>query len=50
MVMHERRDSQAKYVVFTLPMSEVLWPKSLICIVGMNLADKVMPSHGGIGL
>ena len=50
MVMHERRDSRAKYVVFTLPMSEVLRLKSSIGIVGMNPANKITPSHGGIGL
>ena len=49
-IIRERQDLRAKYLVFTLLMSEVLRPKSSICIVGMNLARKVTPSHGGIGL
>jgi len=48
--MRERRDFQVKYVFFTLPMSEVLRPKSSNLFVGINLASKVTPSHGGIVL
>lgn len=48
--MRERQDFHTKYLVFTLPMSEVLRPKSSNLFVGMNLADKVTPSYGGIGL
>ena len=48
--MRERQDFRAKYVVYTLPISGALCPKSSIYIVGMDLANKVTPSHGGIGL
>ena len=48
--MRERQDLHAKYVVFTLPMSEVLRLKSSNLFVGMNLANKVTLSHDGIGL
>ena len=49
-VMHERRGFRAKYVLFTLSMSGVLRPKSSNLIVGIDFANKVTPSHGGIGL
>ena len=39
-----------KIVFCTLPLSEVLRPKSSNLFFGMNLANKVSPSHGGIGL
>ena len=37
----EKLDFHAKYVVSPSPMSEGLRPKSSICIVGMNLANKL---------
>ena len=49
-IIRERDDFHEKYVVFTLPRSEVLRLKSSNLFVGMNLANKVTPSHDGIGL
>ena len=49
-MIREKQDFHAKYDVFPVPMSEVLRPKSSNLIVGIDFANKVTPSHGGIGL
>ena len=48
--MCESQSLRAKYVVYTLPTSDGLRPMVSNLIIGMNLADKVTPSYGGIGL
>ena len=49
-LVHERQGPHAKNVVFTLPTSYVLRPKSSNLVIGMDLANNVVPFRNGIGL
>ena len=49
-LVREKQGPHAKNVVFSSPTSEVLRPKSSNLTVGMDFANKVVSSCGGIGL
>ena len=48
--MRERQEYAREIAIILRPASDVLRPKSSSLAFGMNLANKVTPSHGGIGL
>ena len=48
--MRERQGQTREIAIFLRSASNVLRSRPSNLIVGMNLADKVTPSYGGIGL